>query len=73
MDYSKDALLSDAGLRILKDRYLTDFQVCLYAAVCISIWPLIPSMNFFNNWIIIIYYLPIGFILHSHLAKNKIN
>ena len=24
MDYSKDALLSDAGLRILKDRYLTD-------------------------------------------------
>jgi ribonucleoside-diphosphate reductase alpha chain len=24
MDYSKDVLLSDAGLRILKDRYLTD-------------------------------------------------
>ena len=24
MDYSKDALLSDAGLRILKDRYLTE-------------------------------------------------
>ena len=56
-----------------KDKFLTDFQVCLYAAVCISIWPLIPSMNFFNNWISIIYYLPIGFILHSHLAKNKIN
>ena len=24
MDYSKDALLTDAGLRILKDRYLTE-------------------------------------------------
>ena len=24
MDYSKDSLLSDAGLRILKDRYLTE-------------------------------------------------
>ena len=49
---------------------LSDFQVCMYAAVCISVWPLIPSLNFFNNWISVIYYLPAGFILHSHYVSK---
>jgi O-antigen ligase len=44
---------------------LSDFQVCLYACFLITLWPLIPSQNFFNNWISVLYFLPIGFYLYS--------
>ncbi len=49
---------------------LSDYQICIIAAVFITLWPIAPSQNFFNNWISIIYYLPIGFILHSFYKKE---
>jgi O-antigen ligase len=48
-----------------KSRYLTDFQVCLIACFIVSLWPILPTLNLFNNWNNIIYYLPIGFYLHT--------
>ena len=60
-------------LFIRKRKYLlSDFQICLIACFIVTMWPFIPSQNFFNNWINVIYYLPIGFFLHS-LHKNKIS
>jgi len=53
-----------------KKRYLTDYQVCLLAGILISVWPFSPNGNFFNNWLAIIYSLPIGFYLHSVYGKN---
>ena len=53
--------------------YLSDYEVLLYLSILISLWPLIPSMNFFNNWISIIYYLPIGFLLSYLDKKGKIS
>ena len=44
----------------------SDFQICLYAAVLITFWPFIPTGNFFHNWLNIIYFLPIGFLIHSY-------
>ena len=52
-----------------KDRYLTDYQVCLLAGILISVWPLSPNGNFFNNWLAIMYSLPVGFYLHSVYSK----
>jgi O-antigen ligase len=54
-------------------RYLTDYQVCLLAGIFITVWPLTPNGNFFNNWLIIVYSLPVGFYLHSIYGKNKKN
>ena len=55
---------------LFKKHYLfNDFQICLLAAIFITIWPFAPSGNFFNNWISIIYYFPVGFFLWS--IKNK--
>lgn len=34
-------------------------------AFTITLLPILPSANFFNNWINIIYYLPLGFYLHE--------
>jgi len=57
---------------ILKQqRYLTDYQVCLLAGMLISVWPFSPNGNFFNNWLAIIYSLPIGFYLHSIYGNNR--
>lgn len=48
-----------------KKYYFNDFEICLLAAILITIWPFVPSGNFFNNWISIIYYFPVGFLLWS--------
>ncbi len=53
-------------------RYLTDYQVSLLAGLLITIWPIAPSGNFFNNWLMIIYCLPVGFYLQSIYSNKKI-
>ena len=52
-------------------RYLTDYQVCLMAGILITVWPLTTNGNFFHNWLMIVYSLPLGFFLHSIYGKNK--
>jgi O-antigen ligase len=42
-----------------------DFQLCLLSAILISIWPFTPTGDFFNNWLNIIYFFPVGFFLNS--------
>ena len=42
---------------------LNDFEICLLSAIIISIWPLAPSGSFFNNWMSIVYYFPVGLLL----------
>ena len=54
-----------------EQRHLTDYQVCLLACLLITVWPLSPNGNFFNNWLMICYSLPVGFYLHSIYGKNK--
>ena len=52
-------------------RYLSDYQVCLLAGILITVWPLTTNGNFFHNWLMIAYSLPVGFYLHSIYGKNK--
>jgi len=54
-----------------KASYLTDFQVCLFSSILISIWPFIPTGNIFNNWLNIVYYYPVGILLWSFQFKKK--
>ncbi len=46
-----------------------DYKLCLLLAILLTLWPFIPSLNFFNNWINIIYFLPLGFFLHIYHSK----
>jgi len=58
---------------ILKEkRPLSDYQVCLLAGILITVWPLTTNGNFFNNWLMIAYSLPVGFYLQSIYSKKKI-
>ena len=51
-------------------RVFTDYQVCLLAGMLITVWPLSTNGNFFNNWLMIIYCLPVGFYLQSIYSKK---
>ena len=58
---------------ILKEtRPLSDYQVCLLAGMLITVWPLTTNGNFFNNWLMIVYSLPVGFYLQSIYSKKKV-
>lgn len=42
--------------------YFSDYKICVITSIYISIFPIAPSGNIFNNWLSIIYFLPIGFL-----------
>jgi len=62
--------LKHLKLSFYSKSFLSPYQVCLLTSVLITLWPIVPSGNFFNNWLSIIYYLPLGFILHSFGEKK---
>jgi O-antigen ligase len=45
-------------------------KICLFIAIFISISPFNPSGNFFNNWLSIIYFYPIGFLIYLDKYKK---
>ena len=44
----------------------------MITSLFINFWPLIPSGSFFNNWINVLYFLPLGIYLFSS-SKSKLN
>ena len=54
-------------------RPFTDYQICLLAGTLITVWPFSPNGNFFNNWLMIVYGLPIGFYLQSIFSKKMVS
>jgi O-antigen ligase len=46
-----------------KSIFLSDFQHCIIVCFFITLSPFTPSGNFFNNWLSIIYFIPVGFYL----------
>ena len=60
-------------LSLNKKNYFSGFEICILSTISITLWPFIPTGNFFNNWLSIIYYFPIGLLLFSLNNKNKTN
>ena len=59
--------------KIFRNRLLlSDYQICLFSCFLLTLWPLLPTQNFFNNWINVIYFLPVGFYLHSFNNNREI-
>ena len=50
---------------------LKDHEICFYICIFISLFPLVPTSNFFNNWLNVIYFLPLIFIIKPKLYDNK--
>jgi len=57
--------------KIFDKRFSVDnVNICLYGFFIIYLWPLMPTGNFFNNWLSIILFFTSGFFLYRN---NKIN
>ena len=50
-----------------------DYQICFLISFYLTLWPLVPSGNFFNNWLSIIYFYPMGIFLWTIKEQVKNN
>tara|TARA_B110000503_G_scaffold96428_1_gene145014 strand:+ start:258 stop:1538 length:1281 start_codon:yes stop_codon:yes gene_type:complete len=53
-----------------KDNNLSQIKYISLIAIFVSLFPFVPSGNFFNNWLSFIYYYPIAFYIYS-INKRK--
>ena len=63
-------------INILKknqNKTLSNSELCLLICIYLNLWPIAQTGNFFNNWLSIIYFLPVGFLLNEFNLKNNIN
>ena len=56
---------------LYRKRNLTDYQIILSVTVLITFWPFSPAGNFFNNWLLIIYSLPLSFYINEFFGYKK--
>tara|TARA_Y100001970_G_scaffold286159_1_gene407683 strand:- start:49809 stop:51077 length:1269 start_codon:yes stop_codon:yes gene_type:complete len=73
--YINFVLIKQAWFLFIKRKiFLTDAQLCLFVALYITLWPFVPTGNFFHNWLNVIYFLPIGFLFHFYYnEKHELN
>jgi len=45
--------------------FRNDLHVCMTCCILMTLWPFSPSGNFFNNWLSVIYFFPVGFYIFS--------
>lgn len=65
------AIITIKIVKKIKINYITHYRnpdIFLYIAFFVTLNPFLPSGNFFNNWISIIYFLPVGILLN--IEKN---
>ena len=67
-------LLKNLYFKITKKKvlYFDDLIICLLISLYISLFPFLPSGNFFNNYLSSVYFLPTGILLWKfNQIKNK--
>lgn len=70
--YAAYQIMIFLNLKFLKKQILSDKQKCLFlimAGVFVTMFPILPSGSYFNNWMLVISYLPIGFYLGIKNSK----
>jgi O-antigen ligase len=62
-------------IKILLKENISIYDICKYSlliSMLINIFPFVPTGSFFNNWLSVIYYIPIGFYLYLLAYKKDI-
>ena len=52
-------------------KIMSDAEFCIFVGFFITLWPLTTNGNFFNNWINLISFYPVGFFLYLNSTKLK--
>lgn len=64
--------LNQLYCKLSKSNYiLSDPNICFLTCLFITLFPIIPTGNFFSNWLNAIYYLPLGFIMYEITNQSK--
>jgi O-antigen ligase len=50
--------------------FIDDYKICALIAIFITLWPLASSGSFFNNWLSIIYFIPVAFCFNKLKFKK---
>lgn len=57
---------------IFKKKLLLNYiHIGSYVAIFITLWPFVPTGNYFNNWLSIIYFTPLIFIFSNKKFTNE--
>ena len=56
-----------------RKRNLTDYQIVLSLTVIITFWPFSPSGSIFNNWLLIVYSMPVSFYVNEFFECKKVS
>jgi O-antigen ligase len=56
------------GKNLLSNEYLLFFTLL---GLSLNLFPLFPSGNFFNNWLSVVFYFYVGFLIYT-LKKDKL-
>ena len=54
-----------------KNKILSNAQLCILICIYLNLWPIAQTGNLFNNWVSILYFLPVGFILNELNLKGN--
>lgn len=52
-------------LNLIKSKEIDRIKVLFGIAIFINIFPLVPTGNFFNNWLSVMYFLPLAFFFYK--------
>ena len=55
---------------VSKSVFLSDAKIIFMSTIIFNLWPLIPSGNFFNNYLSILIYFPLGFLIYLVYSKK---
>ena len=58
-------------IRMKKNKKNIIPESALVIAIFVNLWPLIPTGNFFNNWLSMTFYLPVAFYLYELKLKQR--
>ena len=65
-------LLKDFYLFYFKNtKWLNDANLCLFICFFITLWPIIPTGSFYNNWLNTIYYLPLSIYVYVNFNNSN--
>ena len=59
------------GLLFLLSLLIYLLTKIILIGIFVNIWPIIPTGNFFNNWLSMLYFIPISFYLFEYYFKKR--
>ena len=66
------AILFKNILNIKKKKNLNLSEICFILAIYLNLWPIAQTGNLYNNWLSILYFIPVAFVLNKSYKIHKL-